>query len=607
MPVQVQAPDGSTVEFPDGTPDDVMANAMRKTFGGPSPAQAAPAPQVQDQSYTSSILPLSKDAQGSVSFDSNAGLLGMAKRAFMLPGDAMAGNVDTLGDEGIARAAEFAGVFSPMSPAAGTGRIAAIATPAQRPVSQGMEAAAAANRLGVDLPRAVASDSSLIQQGGKALTNIPFGGNPLRDASRNAIEQVGQAASKVQQGYGTGSAAEAGNAARQGITQYATKTLPEKVTKAYDAVDNLVTQNVTTPLSSTAQAALKISQSRQNATLGPSPAVNIVQDAVSRGDGLNYQGIKQLRTSVREMMDNPSIAPQGTSQSELQAIYSGLTADLKTAVGRGGGETASKAFDQANQLAARTARERESLQKILGRDVSDEKVFDKITSMAGSSSRADRVGLLRVRSAVGNDTWDELASGVVSKLGRDPDGNFSPDRFITGYGKLSAEGKQTLFGGKQDLAKSLDDIATVSRQFKQLNQYANPSGTAQNALGAGYLGGMFVDPTTVVGSVVGARVMSNVLAKPVSAKALAKYSQAYQQQITSPSPKSSQALNNSARVLSALLANEAGDKSVASQIFPTLTNVRQLPAQQGNENSNVTERQNNGINQQPRQLLPNEL
>lgn len=609
MPVQVQAPDGSLVEFPDGTPDDVMSNAMRKTFGGPSPAQAAPAPQPQDQSFTSSILPASKDAQGNVSFDSNAGLLGMAKRAFMLPGDAMAGNVDPTSEEGIGRAVEFAGVFSPMSPAAGTGKTIAglAAQDAPKPVSQGMEAAAAASRLGVDLPRAVATDSSIMQQGGKALTNIPFGGNPLRDASRSAIEQVGQAASRVQEGYGSGNVASAGNAAREGVSTFATKTLPEKVSKAYDAVDNLVTQNVTTPLSKTAEAALKISQSRQNATLGSSPAVNIVQEAVGRGDGLNYQGIKQLRTSVREMMDNPSIAPQGTSQTELQAIYNGLTADLKGAVARGGGEKATKAFDEANQLAAKTARERQALQKILGRDTSDEKVFDKITSMAGSNSRADRVGLLRVRSAVGNDTWDELASGVISKLGRDSDGQFSPDRFITGYGKLSKEGKTTLFGGKQELAKSLDDIATVSRQFKQLNQYANPSGTAQNALGAGYLGGMFVEPTTVVGSIVGARVMSNVLAKPVTAKALAKYAKAYEQQITAPTPKSSQMLENSARVLSALIANEAGDKTIATQIFPAISNIRQVPANQGNENGNVPEGQNNRISQQPRQLLPNEL
>lgn len=35
MPIRVQAPNGETVEFPDGTPDNVMADAMRRTYGGP--------------------------------------------------------------------------------------------------------------------------------------------------------------------------------------------------------------------------------------------------------------------------------------------------------------------------------------------------------------------------------------------------------------------------------------------------------------------------------------------------------------------------------------------------------------------------------------------
>lgn len=84
-------------------------------------ARAKAAAEKGDQSYTSTILPFSKDAEGNVSFDSNAGLLGAAKRAFMLPGDAMAGKVDPTSEEGIGRALEFAGTFSPASPGVRTG------------------------------------------------------------------------------------------------------------------------------------------------------------------------------------------------------------------------------------------------------------------------------------------------------------------------------------------------------------------------------------------------------------------------------------------------------------------------------------------------------
>lgn len=52
---QVKAPDGSIVEFPDGTPDDVMAKAMQETFGGPS--ATAPVSTVKDvgQSFASGV------------------------------------------------------------------------------------------------------------------------------------------------------------------------------------------------------------------------------------------------------------------------------------------------------------------------------------------------------------------------------------------------------------------------------------------------------------------------------------------------------------------------------------------------------------------------
>lgn len=88
-------------------------------------AQVAPA----DQSYTGQILPFSKDAQGNTHFDSNAGVLGMAKRAFegaqsgaTAVGDAATGKLQVMDAQGnvtpeaIQRALDFAMTFSPMNP-----------------------------------------------------------------------------------------------------------------------------------------------------------------------------------------------------------------------------------------------------------------------------------------------------------------------------------------------------------------------------------------------------------------------------------------------------------------------------------------------------------
>lgn len=76
----------------------------------------------ESQAYTGSILPFSKDEQGNVSFDSNAGILGSIKRAVMLPGEVMSGEVQINGPDGqtspevIGRSLEAASIMSPSTP-----------------------------------------------------------------------------------------------------------------------------------------------------------------------------------------------------------------------------------------------------------------------------------------------------------------------------------------------------------------------------------------------------------------------------------------------------------------------------------------------------------
>jgi hypothetical protein len=45
--IQVRAPNGDTINFPDGTTDDVMASAMAATYGGPQPQTAQPVNEPQ--------------------------------------------------------------------------------------------------------------------------------------------------------------------------------------------------------------------------------------------------------------------------------------------------------------------------------------------------------------------------------------------------------------------------------------------------------------------------------------------------------------------------------------------------------------------------------
>lgn len=602
MPV-VRMPDGAEVRFPDDMPKEQIKSLIASKFPEAVP-QASPVEQPKAEGYQrSTILPLGKDlATGEISFAVPGllqGLFESGKQAVTAPGRAYSGELQVMGPDGhvtpeaIQEGLNFAGWASPASPASGLSRTVAKVTPPPQ-LGEGQQAALAAQRLGVDLPRAAASDRTAVQQMGKALTNVPIGGTPLRKASETALNQLDDAAMRVQQGFGSGDIAKAGALARQGVKDYSVNTLDDLVSNKYGVVDSLVDEGVTVPLTKTRALAARVLQDRKGAALpAEGPAIGIVKEAIARPEGLNYYGIKRLRTDVGAMLKNPQLAPQGTSNDELKALYGSLSDDLKTAAKVAGGDKGLAAFEEANTFAAKTIAEQKVLDKIIGPQ-SDEGLFSSIQAMAGSNSRANIESLMRVRKAVSPETWNEISSSVISKMGRAPDGNFTPDRFITAYGKLSPTGKRMLFRstGKEQLANSLEDIATVSRRFKQLNQFANPSGTAQNLIGGAIPLGLWVEPTSLISSVASSRVLSSIMAKPTSAKKLAEWAKAYEKAVVTPTAANTNLLGARARVLAIAVANDAGNPGLSSQIYPAISMVRKVPAQPEQGNQRGTEGQN---------------
>lgn len=542
------------------------------------------------------------------------GLADSGVQAVTLPGRAMRGEVQltdpngNVSQEAIAEGLNFAGWASPASPASRlTAPARQVATPQPRALTEGQQAALAAERLGVDLPRAAASDRISIQQTGKTLTNVPIAGSPLRKASQTAINQLDDAALRVQRGYGAGDVANAGALVRQGIKDYSSNTLDDLVTQKYNVVDNLVKQDVAAPLNATKARVSSLLASREKAALpGEGAAAAIVKQAVDRPEGLTYEGVKRLRTEVGQMLKNPQMAPAGTSQDELRALYGSLSDDLKTVVQKAGGDKAVKAFEEANTFAARTIEEQKALDKIIGPQ-SDEGLFSSIQAMAGTNARANLQSLMRVRRSVSPETWNEISSAVISNMGRAADGTFSPDRFLTSYGKLSDNGKALLFrgNGNKELASALEDIAKVSTRFKQLNQYANPSGTGQAIIGGSYLPALYVDPTTLVASVATGRGLANVLAKPTSAKKLAEWAKAYEKVAMEPTKANRNMLGVRAKVLALAVANDAGEPGLFNQLVSPLSIPQKVKA--GPENGpGLMELEQNGQSQNPRMLAPNE-
>lgn len=596
MPI-VAMPDGAQVQFPDDMPKEQIRSLILQKFPDAgkakddhglaerqkmSPVEKALSPIT---GYGDTYLKMNKEAREQVSQGAGQVAEGVSKaKVGSLDGlwDATkgAGNVaagavgfvaspinaayrSVIGQPvedvtGIPREyTEFAAQLA--TPGIGfTGKVPAPSVAPGKTLAPGQEVVAAADRLSqtgapVQVPRAAASDNMAVQQAGAVASNVPYAGTPLVKSAERTIDQLGTKADEVAQGYGGGSTvAQSGDVAKSGITDWITGESKANVTKLYDKVDGLVNPDVKTPLEATRGVVAEIAAKRDAAALSSGKATGAVLDAVQRADGLTYEGVKTLRTNIGEMLKG-GILPEGVSGSELKRIYGALSEDLGVSVSSAGGPQAKAAFDRANRYASLISDRREALAKIVGADgnASAETVFGRIEAMAGSTARADVAKLAQARKAIGSEDWNEVASTVIGRLGRDVEGNFSPQRFVTAYEKLSDAGKNVLFRSseKASLASHLDDIAKVSSRFKELQKFANPSGSGRAVMGGGIGTGLVAAPLTTIGILAGNRALATALARPASAASIAKLSKAQVALATSPNPSKIAAYTLAARNL----------------------------------------------------------
>lgn len=454
------------------------------------------------------------------------------------------------------------------------GVVRSVARP--KALSPGQESVAAAQRLDVDLPRAAASDSMITQQMAKTSTNMPIVGTPLVKAATKAIDDLEAAAKGIQDDLGSGSVKAAGDQLQSGVEDFITNVTSKRVTAKYDAVEELTDPTKLTPLVETRAILFKLASERKSAALPEQgPAAKLVAEAAGREQGLSFGGIRKLRTFVREQIDKPDSAlPANTSKAELKRLHTALSDDLRTAVKNAGGDEALRKFNFANNFAAKTAETRKTLNQLLT-PKSGESAFSRFIGAAQSGRSADINLLRKARAATDRETWKEISSATISQLGKDQKGDFSPARFLTQYGKLSEDGKKILFASTGDpgIKRALDDIATVSRQFQKLERFANPSGTAQGALGAlGAVSPFFIDPATLIAAVTSTALVNRYLAKPAVVKSMSRWSKAYLA-LAAGKRGAIDIFNRTTRALAVEIANDAGMPELEQRIEQELRNA----------------------------------
>lgn len=411
---------------------------------------------------------------------------------------------------------------------------AGIATRGQEAV-RAADAVADTTGIHVPIPQNMVTDSGVASKLASGLQAIPGGAAPFEKgaaAMEHGIQRAVGEAAGMNTGGAVATAEKAGETARAGIDNYARPKdgiMARIVGNAYDKVDNFIAPNATHDLKNTRNVAQDL-QTRFEATgnEGLNPTLKEVLGAVTKPEGLTYDGLKNLRSRVGEMLEGgSSIKDTGVSDKELKALYKGLTDDMRELVTTHGGTRGLQSWEKANNIARIASERREQLGKILGTGRSDEAIFGSLLNKASSKNTADAKSLVLAKKAMPADQWNEIAGAAINRMGRDTNGNFDPIKWGNQYGNLSERGKALLFGSNPRLRKALDNIAKLSKveelpqEAGQLAQLAAMGATVNHASGG------FSNMLHILGGALSGRWLGSMLAKPATAESVAKWMETY--------------------------------------------------------------------------------
>lgn len=469
------------------------------------------------------------------------------------------------------------------------------------------EVIAAGERQNVTVPRMIAG-SETQQDVAAALAGMPYAGAPVKMAYDKGLSQLGAARDVAMDTLGKPGVENAGTGAKQGILNWNRQTSDDYLEGLYKQVYAGVNPNVTRPLSATSGIAKQLVEEMKASTSRASqPAIDLVKDALSRPGGLTAQGLADLRSDIGKRISAAKTVPDA-GEAAYKRLYPALTNDLRETVRAAGGDKSLAAWNRANREANIVAAKRRRLSQIIGSKddtVSEEKVLERINALANAKGGNMR-NLRLAKEVIGDKDWGNVGAELVSRLGINPKtAEFSAERFLTAYNKMGEQGKAEIFGPAKS---ALDDIATLSKRFHDLDRRFNKSNTGKvttmlqiltnpTAI-IGNLASMPINPAATGifagqmalrgGGLAGGRALAWHLASPVTAKKASNMVRAFYNVENAAArglktvAKNEEALASSIRAYSAELARQTGGN--ADEINAALSEkIRQ--ARQGTEPS----------------------
>lgn len=429
-------------------------------------------------------------------------------------GSADGGAGERLSGAGIGAAAGAAGgaAFGAIGGKVASGQAARAAAARAAPVTAAKRFTDAAERQGIDylaadIPNATKSQFLT------SLSGITLGGIPIAQRAEQTIASAKAARDRIAQGLGLVSdETGAGQAAQKGARDFI-KSSEQRGGQLYEAIP--IPPERLAPLTNTRAALGQVTQGLESnpklsRLVADNPRFKAFLDAVTpettpvfdnpggntfarsrrqvaterSGGELSWQDLKRFRTTIGEIVGQPSLGDDGSQNAAMRRLYAGLSEDM-AATAEAVGPSASRAFRRANDYwRGRQDRVDNVLSDILGGDLQKgaQPAFAAIERL-GKRQGGDATKLMRLMRSLPEDEASTVRATVLSKLGqvsagRQDVGNtvFSPADFATHWNKLSDRAQAMLFQG--DHLKAIKDVAQVADGMKQSGKFANVSKTS---------------------------------------------------------------------------------------------------------------------------------
>ena len=547
--IEVEAPDGSVIEFPENMPESEMLKAMEgftqpeigETFNAPAPVETPPAQEPPgfmgriggaarglidelNASYQGTS-PIVRDLQGNLRYQE----LGTPEIS-----DSGPGYLTPTGEFGQFDASKHVRLRDPKDgqekiylrtpeneqDASSLGRIfgfGAIANPVGRLSAGAPDATSklmgAFERTGVSPSLPALSQGGpygrMLGRGAQAIRETPFAGAPVERGMARARNEMKSAVGNVANKYGTAATKEtAGNAVQSGVAAYklrfdekADRLLNRVRVKSESKIDPRETRSILKGVTERFPNAPDLGKE-----LTPTEFKKYAS-AIEKGD-LSWAEMKEFRSAIGRRLREPKLQSDA-SQSDLKRLYGALSDDMGRLASQQG---AKQSWQRYNRFYARGQEHiKNNLNKIFKAE-SAEKAFNQVMLAAREGGSANLKKLRALRGSLTKDEWGEVSSNIVRNLGNPKAGgvdvhaaDFSPSTFITEYSKLTPDARNILFNksGDPGLRKALDDLVEVVGAQKNVEQLGASSPTYPLTATGGAMAGLYYDPASTIASLMG--------------------------------------------------------------------------------------------------------